>query len=72
MEVDEIESFQLQALEITPIDDNFDPSKQPQNGEEYLRHMLYERKKCPAVVVKRPKNLEQYPKNDSSVELEVK
>ncbi|GBP97656.1 Protein Gemin2 [Eumeta japonica] len=62
-----------QALEITPIDSDFDPSKQPQSGEEYLRHMLYERKKCPAVVVKRPKNFELSSKTESSqLELEVR
>lgn len=59
MEVDENETFQQQALEITPPGDDFDPNKQPQTGEEYLMHMLYERKNCPAVVVKRPKKLQQ-------------
>ncbi|XP_062129452.1 protein Gemin2 [Drosophila sulfurigaster albostrigata] len=49
----EEESFQLQALEIQEPDENFDPEKQPQNGEEYLMHMLYERKRCPAIVTKR-------------------
>ncbi|XP_030573191.1 protein Gemin2 [Drosophila novamexicana] len=49
----EEETFQLQALEIREPDDNFDPQKPPQTGEEYLMHMLYERKRCPAVVTKR-------------------
>lgn len=58
MEVDDdLETFQQQALEIRQPGDNFDPSAPPQNGEEFLMHMLYERKRCPAVVVKPPKKL---------------
>ncbi|ALC45143.1 Gem2 [Drosophila busckii] len=49
----EEETFQLQALEIREPDENFDPQKMPMTGEEYLTHMLYERKRCPAVVTKR-------------------
>ena len=59
MDVEENETFQQQALEITPPGEDFDPKKQPQTGEEFLMHMLYERKQCPAVVVKRPKKLEE-------------
>lgn len=43
----------MQALEIREPDESFDPQKPPQSGEEYLTHMLYERKRCPAVVTKR-------------------
>lgn len=43
----------MQALEIREPDANFDPQKPPESGEEYLMHMLYERKRCPAVVTKR-------------------
>lgn len=46
------ESFQQQALEIRKPGDDFDPKTVPQNGEEFLMHMFYERKLCPAVVVK--------------------
>ncbi|XP_016984476.2 protein Gemin2 [Drosophila rhopaloa] len=49
----EEQTFQLQALEIREPDVNFDPKKPPESGEEYLMHMLYERKRCPAVVTKR-------------------
>jgi len=49
----EEQTFQLQALEIREPDGNFDPKKPPESGEEYLMHMLYERKRCPAVVTKR-------------------
>lgn len=59
MEVEELETFQQQALEIKNPGEDFDPSKLPQNGEEYLMHMLYERKRCPAVVVKRNNKMEQ-------------
>ncbi|XP_032592314.1 protein Gemin2 isoform X2 [Drosophila grimshawi] len=47
------DTFQMQALEIREPDENFDPQKPPQSGEEYLMHMIYERKRCPAVVTKR-------------------
>ncbi|XP_061397528.1 protein Gemin2 [Musca vetustissima] len=58
MEVDEdLETFQQQALEIRQPGENFDPTAPPQNGEEFLMHMLYERKRCPAVVVKPPKKV---------------
>ncbi|KAH8374080.1 hypothetical protein KR200_011766 [Drosophila serrata] len=49
----EEQSFQMQALEIREPDANFDPEKPPESGEEYLMHMAYERKRCPAVVTKR-------------------
>lgn len=55
MEVDEQETFQQQALEVREPGENFDPSAPPQNGEEFLMHMVYERKRCPAVVMKPPK-----------------
>ncbi|XP_068149892.1 protein Gemin2 [Drosophila tropicalis] len=51
----EEESFQLQALEICEPDASFDPTKPPETGEEYLTHMLYERKRCPAVVTRKCK-----------------
>lgn len=68
MDVEENETFQQQALEITPPGEDFDPKKQPETGEEFLMHMLYERKQCPAVVVKRPKKLEeqQQPKTSAT------
>jgi len=49
----EDQTFQLQALEICEPDSSFDPQKPPESGEEYLMHMFYERKRCPAVVTKR-------------------
>uniref|UniRef100_A0A1I8Q4V1 Gem-associated protein 2 n=1 Tax=Stomoxys calcitrans TaxID=35570 RepID=A0A1I8Q4V1_STOCA len=59
MEVEDQETFQQQALEIREPGDNFDPSVAPQTGEEFLMHMLYERKRCPALVVKAPKNVKK-------------
>ena len=47
-------SFQQQALDVRQPDENFDPSVEPQDGEEYLMKVIYERNKCPAVVVKPP------------------
>ncbi|XP_030386975.1 protein Gemin2 [Scaptodrosophila lebanonensis] len=52
-EPEESQSFQMQALEIPDLGKDFDPKKPPVNGEEYLMHMLYERKRCPVVVTKR-------------------
>lgn len=57
------ETFQLQALEIREPDENFDPLKPPQTGEEFLMHMLYERKRCPAVVTKRSTKIKSIPNN---------
>ncbi|KAL7734434.1 hypothetical protein ACLKA6_010761 [Drosophila palustris] len=61
----EEESFQLQALEIQEPDENFDPQKPPQTGEEFLTHMLYERKRCPAVVTKRSSKIENNVANNA-------
>ncbi|XP_001352926.2 protein Gemin2 [Drosophila pseudoobscura] len=55
----EEQSFQLQALEIREPDAGFDPQLPPQTGEEYLMHMLYERKRCPAVVTKRSSKIKK-------------
>ncbi|CAD7006281.1 protein Gemin2 [Ceratitis capitata] len=49
-----MDTFQQQALEILEPGPDFDPKVAPKTGEEYLTHMLYERKACPAVVVKKP------------------
>ncbi|XP_039964187.1 protein Gemin2 [Bactrocera neohumeralis] len=49
-----METFQQQALEIREPGLDFDPSVAPKDGDEYLMHMLYERKKCPAVMVREP------------------
>ncbi|KAH8364145.1 hypothetical protein KR084_002981 [Drosophila pseudotakahashii] len=60
----EEQTFQLQALEIREPNGDFDPKKPPESGEEYLMHMLYERKRCPAVVTKRsPKIKDNAKKN---------
>ncbi|BFF97079.1 protein Gemin2 [Drosophila madeirensis] len=53
------QSFQLQALEIREPDAGFDPQLPPQTGEEYLMHMAYERKRCPAVVTKRSSKIKK-------------
>lgn len=71
MDIDEKEVFQRQALEIQEPGDNFDPKALPQNGEEYLMHMLYERKRCPAVVTKYPKTIGKFPEQSSSANLVI-
>ncbi|XP_043649220.1 protein Gemin2 [Drosophila teissieri] len=64
----EEQTFQLQALEIREPDSNFDPLKPPESGEEYLMHMFYERKRCPAVVTKRSPKIRN---NTGSTTLEM-
>ncbi|KAH8270068.1 hypothetical protein KR018_003609 [Drosophila ironensis] len=72
MEHDEdVQTFQMQALEIREPDASFDPGKPPQTGEEYLTHMMYERKRCPAVVTKRPSQIRDNPANSSLEMLET-
>ncbi|XP_037934901.1 protein Gemin2 [Teleopsis dalmanni] len=43
-------SRQRQALDITEPGPDFDPNATPENGDEYLTHMLYERQRCPKIV----------------------
>ncbi|XP_055385965.1 protein Gemin2 isoform X2 [Condylostylus longicornis] len=50
------DSLQQKALDVPEIDDSFDPNFEPQDGEEYLMKVVYERRTCPAVVVKPLKN----------------
>lgn len=47
-----MESFQQQALCFSMPTDDFDPNQVPTDGEQYLQSVIYERNKCPAVVVK--------------------
>lgn len=56
--------IQKQALAVDPPDADFDPELPPETGEQYLQKVIYERKKCPTVVVVRPspKRRQQQPK----------
>ncbi|XP_054732576.1 protein Gemin2 [Anastrepha obliqua] len=54
-----MDTFQQQALEIRKPGPDFDPTATPKDGDEYLMHMFYERKKCPVVMVREPKNCEK-------------
>lgn len=47
-----MESFQRQALEFSKLTGEFDPSYVPQDGNQYLQKVAFEREKCPAIVVK--------------------
>lgn len=47
-----MESMQHQVLEVEMPSDDFDPNFTPQTGEQYLQQVVYERRKCPSVVVK--------------------
>lgn len=47
-----MDSFQQQALCFSMPAEDFDPNQVPADGEQYLQSVIYERNKCPAVVVK--------------------
>ncbi|XP_053675776.1 protein Gemin2 [Anopheles nili] len=47
----EVDTIQKPALAVDPPDENFDPDLMPQTGEQYLQKVMYERGRCPVVVV---------------------
>lgn len=47
-----MDSFQQPAFCFSMPTDDFDPNQVPTDGEQYLQCVIYERIKCPAVVVK--------------------
>lgn len=47
-----MDTFQQPAFSITMPTNDFDPDRVPIDGEQYLQSVVYERNKCPAVVVK--------------------
>lgn len=47
-----MDSFQQPAFSFAMPTDDFDPNCEPTDGEQYLQSVVYERNKCPAVVVK--------------------
>ncbi|KFB48201.1 AGAP005413-PA-like protein [Anopheles sinensis] len=47
----EVDTIQKPALAVDPPDENFDPDLIPETGEQYLQKVMYERGKCPVVVV---------------------
>lgn len=47
-----MESFQQQAFCFSMPTEDFDPKQIPQDGEQYLQSVIYERNNCPAVVKK--------------------
>uniref|UniRef100_A0A182QUK7 Gem-associated protein 2 n=1 Tax=Anopheles farauti TaxID=69004 RepID=A0A182QUK7_9DIPT len=47
----EVDTIQKPALAVEPPDENFDPDVTPETGEQYLQKVMYERGKCPVVVV---------------------
>lgn len=47
-----MESMQYKVLEFDMPAEDFDPNFTPENGMQYLQQVAYERKRCPAVVVK--------------------
>lgn len=47
-----MESFQQPAFCFNMPARDFDPNQIPSDGEQYLQSVIFERNKCPAVVVK--------------------
>lgn len=47
-----MDGFPKLALVVPELDTNFDPNFIPENGEQYLQQVIYERKNCPTVVVR--------------------
>lgn len=47
-----MDSFQQPAFSFSMPTDDFDPDCVPTDGEQYLQKVVFERNKCPAVVVK--------------------
>ncbi|XP_031622587.1 protein Gemin2 [Contarinia nasturtii] len=47
-----MDSFQQPAFCFNMPTDEYDPNQVPVDGEQYLQSVIYERKKCPAVVVR--------------------
>lgn len=51
-----MDTFQQQALHFDMPTHNFDPNQVPEDGEQYLQRVVYERSNCPLVVRKPLKN----------------
>lgn len=47
-----MDGFTKLALAVPELEENFDPNFIPENGEQYLQQVIYERKNCPTVVVR--------------------
>lgn len=47
-----MDSLQYKVLEFDMPGDDFDPNFTPEDGLQYLQQVVYERQRCPAVVVK--------------------
>lgn len=49
---DPMDTLQHKVLDFEPPADDFDPNFIPEDGIQYLQQVVYERNKCPVVVVK--------------------
>lgn len=47
-----METFQQPAFTCSTPTKDYDPKQVPIDGEQYLQSVIYERKNCPAVVVR--------------------
>lgn len=60
-----MDTFQHQVLDFEMPTDDFDPNFVPEDGLQYLQQVVFERKRCPTVVVKPLKNTECCPQTIS-------
>ncbi|XP_055609182.1 protein Gemin2 [Uranotaenia lowii] len=61
--MEDADIIQKQAFVVDPPDQYFNPDLQPETGEQYLQRVIYERKKCPAVVVVKPSPKRRHPQS---------
>lgn len=47
-----MDTLQHKVLDFEPPAEDFDPNFIPEDGIQYLQQVVYERNKCPVVVVK--------------------
>lgn len=62
-----MDTFQQQALHFEMPTHKFDPLQIPQDGEQYLQSVAYERNNCP-IVVRKPLNKIAKKKNETEDE----
>lgn len=67
-----MDSLQHKVLEFELPPDDFNPDFIPENGIQYLQQVVYERNKCPAVVVKPIQNTQSTVDNSTSLWQEIK
>lgn len=65
-----MDTMQHKVLDFDMPPADFDPNFIPENGIQYLQQVVYERSKCPAVVVK-PRKKQHSPENSTELWQEI-